>query len=270
MFLKVSGNIPGKFPRLKIPGNFATLYWTDHSACCHSLANKFLNIPGGHELGVDICGNQTNIPANCTSYLLPIDQRSGMPSKFVVKIFPRRLAMLCMVVKHSLVVDEMMACLWFEKAWNTLDNTKTVQCCFEKAGFKLPQQVLIIISASEAAELPMVPEYDGGIALFTEENDAIEPVPLYDPKAVMDLVQPDAIDQDLAVSETSNESGGEEGLESSLISSKHALSCIVDLQKFYMEKGMMDEAQWMSNQGSIITLMYQNFMIQGVRDYFHQ
>ena len=87
----------------------------------------------------------------------------------------------------------------------------------------------------------------------------------------MDLVQPDAIDQDLAVSETSSEFGGEDGLESPPISSKHALSCIVDLQRFYMEKGMMDEAQWMSNQGSVITLMYQNSMIQGyLREYFHQ
>ena len=67
-------------------------------------------------------------------------------------------------------VYELMVCSWFEKAWNTLDNTKSVQCCFEKAGFKPPKQVSIIISASESAELHMVPEYDGGIALFTEEK----------------------------------------------------------------------------------------------------
>ena len=108
----------------------------------------------------------------------------------------------------------------------------------------------------------IVPEYDGGIALFTEENAAIERVPLNDPEAVMYLVQPDAIDQDFAVLETSSESGGEDGLESPPISSKNALSCIVDLQRIYMEK-MMDKAQWLSKQGSIITLMYQNSMIQG-------
>ena len=64
--------------------------------------------------------------------------------------------------------------------------------------------------------------------MTSEENAAIEPAPLTDPEAVMKLVQQDAIDQDLDASETSSESGGDE-LESSPISSKHALSCIVDL-----------------------------------------
>lgn len=46
-------------------------------------------------------------------------------------------------------VNEILACSRLEKAWNTLNNTKTVH-----RGFRRPHQVSIIIFASESAYGP--------------------------------------------------------------------------------------------------------------------
>ena len=38
------------------------------------------------------------------------------------------------------MVDDLMACIWLGKAWNSLNNqeTNTISRCFQKAGFFLP------------------------------------------------------------------------------------------------------------------------------------
>lgn len=238
----------------------------------------FLDNFSAHSLAVDECEDSlTNLrvewlPANCTSLVQPVDQGIGNALKVRYrKYLHEHMANMITLDEDPMSgVNILRVCLWLAKSFNTLDKTSTITRCFEKAGF--------IIHSARTSSLPEaeIVEVDNGEeSLLEGEAQAATPEP--DSTLSADVLIRAVIEE--------NEESKKQKVDSEssaccdnmddktevrpVISTDKAMHYAIELESFFLAKGLLDDAAWAGSASSRILKVLQESKKQTTLDDYY-
>ena len=167
-------------------------------------------------------------------------------------------------------LDVLRACQWIGQAWNSLNGTRTVMRCFEKAGFRHEKAAPVVVPAVEAVAYQA--DNDEEAQLLADEALVANPNTVADLEVIVDELIAEETRTNLEAQEQLEEKAPQiEELEISApcLSTTEAFKTMVDLERFFFHKGMLDEASWLSDKAEQVRRMTPQWQKQSdMRQFF--
>lgn len=212
----------------------------------------FLDNFSAHQAAVEVT-DLSNVavkflPANCTSIIQPVDQGIGNALKIRYrKYLLEHMSNMVFLDKPAREgVNILRTCVWLARAFNSLNGSDTVRKCFRKAGFMMPEPSLVFHETEDTEDTDDLSN-NADPLLSMEADVAIPP-----PTNAEDLITDHALKcivqgEEDCMSPDSELPSNDQPPKSVAISSREASKLLLDIEGFFVSRGLHGEANTAHN-----------------------